>query len=80
MKRYTFCYLHQDGLTTSVSRAFESDKAAVEFAHIGLVRHAIVEVLKDGAVVAQLHRESGNVIAARAAFQAADVVALQVTL
>jgi hypothetical protein len=55
MKNYSINYLNAAGLTqTSELRPFENNQDAVDFACIGLLRSAIVEVWKDTDLVERL--------------------------
>jgi hypothetical protein len=57
MKNYSICYLDSKGKTqTSEFLPFEDNRFAVDFARIGLVRSAIVEVWKDSDLVERLYR------------------------
>jgi len=58
MKNYSICYLDSEGLTqNSEFLPFEDKRTAVDFARIGLVRSAIVEVWKDNDLVERLYRD-----------------------
>ena len=57
MKNYSICYLDSGGHTqNSEFLPFEDNRTAVDFARIGLVRSAIVEVWKDSGLVERLYR------------------------
>jgi hypothetical protein len=58
MKNYSISYLDAGGRTqNSELLPFEDNRAAVDFARIGLVRSAIVEVWKDSDLVSRLFRD-----------------------
>ena len=57
MKNYSISYLDAGGHTqNSELLPFEDNRTAVDFARIGLVRSAIVEVWKDNDLVERLYR------------------------
>jgi hypothetical protein len=58
MKNYSICYLDSGGRTqNSEFLPFEDNGVAVDFARLGLLRSAIVEVWKDGNLVSRLLRD-----------------------
>ena len=58
MKNYSICYLDSAGHTQSSELLpFEDKRSAVDFARIGLVRSAIVEVWKDNDLVERIYRD-----------------------
>lgn len=58
MRYYSITYLDIQGKTQkSDFLPFEDNKAAIEFARIGLVRNAIVEVWKDKDLVTRFYRD-----------------------
>ena len=58
MKNYSICYLDAEGRTqNSELLPFGDNRIAVDFARIGLLRSAIVEVWKDNDLVERLYRD-----------------------
>jgi hypothetical protein len=58
MRNYSICYLDAGGRTqNSEFLPFEDNGVAIDFARIGLLRSAIVEVWKDNNLVSRLFRE-----------------------
>lgn len=68
MNNYSVTYLNIDGHTSSSELLpFDDNRAAIAFARIGLVRSAIVEVWRNGDLVARLQREGASEAVAGAA-------------
>src|SRR6185436_17967483 len=59
MSNYSIGYLDSEGRTEgSQLLPFDDNKAAIDYARIGVVRNAVVEVWKDNDLVTRLYRDA----------------------
>jgi hypothetical protein len=67
MTNYSICYLDAAGRTESSEfLPFEDNRSATDFARIGIVGHAIVEVWKSADLVVRLYRDAPPAVVAGA--------------
>ena len=66
MRNYSVCYLDAQGRTQrSEMLPFEDNRAAIDFARIGMISHAIVEVWCDNNIVERLYRNREPIVVPR---------------